>query len=111
MSAAWDTGLFDCFSDIKVLLVSWLCGVCQVSAQKAGVEGHECGLGDLIPVCLFPFCCQIITRGKIRDKFGIEGSLVSDFLTSWCCMLCAISQQTRQLNMKGVKPAGLFMDK
>jgi Cys-rich protein (TIGR01571 family) len=111
MSAPWDTGLFDCCSDCKVCCVSWMCGVCQIAYQKAAVEEHECGCGDLIPVVCCPFCCQISTRSKIREKYGIEGSGCGDCMTSWCCMLCAISQQTRQLDMKGAKPAGMCMEK
>ena len=109
--SAWDTGLFDCFSDIKVLLVSWVCGTCQVAFQKAAVEGHECGLGDLIPVLICPLCCMIQVRGKIREKYGIGGSLIKDILEAWICGICAVSQQTRQLDMKGAKPAGMFMEK
>jgi len=109
--SAWDTGLFDCFSDCKVLIVSWLFGVCQIAYQKAAVEGHECGCGDLIPVCIFPLCCAVSVRKQIREKYGFEGGMVGDILALWCCSLCAISQQTRQLALKGAKPAGMFMEK
>eukprot|EP01115_Flamella_aegyptia_P008614 TRINITY_DN3594_c0_g1_i1.p1 TRINITY_DN3594_c0_g1~~TRINITY_DN3594_c0_g1_i1.p1 ORF type:complete len:123 (+),score=32.52 TRINITY_DN3594_c0_g1_i1:35-370(+) len=111
MSAAWDTGLFDCLSDCKVCLVSWCCAPCQVAYQKAAVEEHECGLGDLIPVCCCPICCQVSVRGKIREKYGIEGSGCGDCMASFCCGICSISQQPRQLDMKGAKPAGMFMEK
>ena len=107
----WDTGIFDCFSDIKVCLLSWLCGTCQVAQQKATVEGHDCGIGDLIMVWCCGICCQVSVRGKIREKYGIDGSLVGDIVFSLCCMICSISQQTRQLDMKGDKPAGICMDK
>jgi len=107
----WDTGIFDCFSDIKILLISWLCGTCNIAYQKAAIEGHECGIGDLIPVLFCGICCMVQVRGKIREKYGIDGTLINDILMSLCCGICAISQQTRQLDMKGAKPAGCFMDK
>lgn len=44
-------------------------------------------------------------RSKIRTKYGIEGGIVGDFFSVLCCGLCAITQQTRQLDMKGAKPA------
>jgi len=107
----WDHGIFECFGDIKVCLLSWICGTCQVAQQKATVEGHDCGIGDLIPVLCCPLCCMISVRGKIREKYGIEGSLVSDILCAWGCAICAVTQQTRQLEAKGDKPAGICMDK
>jgi len=102
--------LFDCFSDFKVLVVSWLCGVCQLAQQKATVESHDCSIGDLIPVLYCGLCCMVSIRGKIREKYGIEGGFMGDLLAAWCCSLCAISQQTRQLRLKGDKPGGCFMD-
>ncbi len=93
------------------MLVSWCCGACQLAYQKAAVEEHECGLGDLIPVCCFPLCCAVSIRGKIREKYGFEGGFCGDLLTIMYCGLCALSQQTRQLDMKGAKPAGMFMEK
>jgi len=108
--SAWDTKLLDCFSDIKVLLVSCFCGLCQLAQQKATVESHNCGIGDFIPVCLCGICCAVSVRGKIREKYGIEGSVLTDLLAAWCCGLCALSQQTRQLRLKGDKPGGCFME-
>jgi len=107
----WDTGLCDCFSDCKVCIVTYFCGVCQIAYQKAAVEEHECGCGDFIPACIFPFCCAVSVRGKIREKYGIEGGCCGDFMTLLFCGLCALTQQTRQLQMKGAKPAGMFMEK
>eukprot|EP01130_Rhizamoeba_saxonica_P005518 TRINITY_DN21_c0_g1_i3.p1 TRINITY_DN21_c0_g1~~TRINITY_DN21_c0_g1_i3.p1 ORF type:complete len:124 (+),score=17.52 TRINITY_DN21_c0_g1_i3:44-373(+) len=108
--STWDTGLFDCFSNPKVCVISWFCGPCQGAYQMAGVEDRECTPVDLILMIFCGFCCIIKTRGLIRDKFGIEGSLVMDILHIWCCGICAISQQTRQLDIKGIKPAGFLMD-
>jgi Cys-rich protein (TIGR01571 family) len=91
-------------------MVSWCCGVCQLSYQKAAVEEHPCGVGDCIPVMCCPICCQVSIRGKIREKYGLDGSCCVDFLLSAFCALCAVSQQTRQLDLKGAKPAGCFME-
>eukprot|EP00998_Keelungia_sp_KM082_P012751 NODE_9137_length_526_cov_251.150376_g9114_i0.p2 GENE.NODE_9137_length_526_cov_251.150376_g9114_i0~~NODE_9137_length_526_cov_251.150376_g9114_i0.p2 ORF type:complete len:112 (+),score=24.20 NODE_9137_length_526_cov_251.150376_g9114_i0:73-408(+) len=108
--APWDANLFECLADVKICLVSWCCGVCQLAHQKAVVEGHECGIGDLIITWLCAFCCAVKIRGAIRDKYGIGGSVLTDCLTVWLCGICALSQQHRQLILKGDKPAGCFMD-
>eukprot|EP01123_Difflugia_compressa_P005000 TRINITY_DN16530_c0_g1_i1.p1 TRINITY_DN16530_c0_g1~~TRINITY_DN16530_c0_g1_i1.p1 ORF type:complete len:117 (-),score=14.85 TRINITY_DN16530_c0_g1_i1:131-481(-) len=106
----WETTLFDCFTDPKVLLVSWCCAPCQVSFQSATIEGRDCSILDLIIALFCGPCCAVSARGKIREKYGFEGSMMSDILAVWCCPLCAISQQTRQMEMRGDRPSGLFMD-
>jgi hypothetical protein len=37
------------------------------------VEEHECGVGDLLLACLCPFCCAVSVRGKIREKYSVDG--------------------------------------
>jgi len=111
MGGDWETGLCDCFSDCKVCFVTWLCMPCQIAYQKAAVEEHPCGCGDLIVAWLCTFCCAVSVRGKIREKYGFEGSCCVDFLTVAFCALCAVTQHTRQLQARGAKPAGMCMEK
>jgi len=107
----WDVELFDCFADCKVCVVSWVCMPCQLAYQKVAVEdAYPCGVGDAILPCLFPFCCAVSIRGKIRTKYGIEGGCMGDVCVLLFCGVCAVTQQTRQLSLKGAKPAGMFMD-
>jgi len=109
-AGAWDTGLCDCFSDCKVFLVSWFCAPCQIAQQIATVEGRECSAGLTIASCFFSLCCAIKARRLVREKYGIVGSGGSDCCTVFCCGLCAISQQTRQIRLRGDKPGGMFME-
>eukprot|EP01116_Phalansterium_solitarium_P013185 TRINITY_DN3032_c0_g1_i1.p1 TRINITY_DN3032_c0_g1~~TRINITY_DN3032_c0_g1_i1.p1 ORF type:complete len:112 (+),score=11.72 TRINITY_DN3032_c0_g1_i1:74-409(+) len=107
----WDIELCDCFSDCKTFLVSWFCSPCQLAYQKVAVEETQpCGFGDCILPCLFSLCCAVSIRGKIRAKYGIDGGCMGDFCVILFCYVCAVTQQTRQLNAKGAKPAGMFMD-
>eukprot|EP01129_Flabellula_baltica_P016383 TRINITY_DN86_c0_g1_i1.p1 TRINITY_DN86_c0_g1~~TRINITY_DN86_c0_g1_i1.p1 ORF type:complete len:111 (-),score=21.78 TRINITY_DN86_c0_g1_i1:89-421(-) len=108
--ADWDTGLFDCFSDIKVCVVTLFCAPCQASYQRAAVEDRECEIMDLICMLFCSICCIVKVRGDIRDKYGIEGSLIMDIITLLCCSICSVTQHTRQLDIKGAKPAGFCMD-
>eukprot|EP01012_Entosiphon_sulcatum_P022996 TRINITY_DN2797_c0_g1_i1.p2 TRINITY_DN2797_c0_g1~~TRINITY_DN2797_c0_g1_i1.p2 ORF type:complete len:138 (+),score=18.22 TRINITY_DN2797_c0_g1_i1:49-462(+) len=80
VAGGWDTGLLECGADVKICLVSWCCGCCQVAHQRAALESRECSFGDSILVFLCPLCCQVKTRGEVREKYGIEGSALSD-----CC--------------------------
>jgi len=109
-TGAWDTGLCDCFSDCKVFLVSWCCAPCQIAQQIATVEGRECTFGDGFLSCLFPLCCAVKARRLVREKYGIVGGGCNDCCMVWICGLCAISQHTRQIRLRGDKPGGMFMD-
>eukprot|EP01012_Entosiphon_sulcatum_P022997 TRINITY_DN2797_c0_g1_i2.p2 TRINITY_DN2797_c0_g1~~TRINITY_DN2797_c0_g1_i2.p2 ORF type:complete len:114 (+),score=18.86 TRINITY_DN2797_c0_g1_i2:49-390(+) len=110
VAGGWDTGLLECGADVKICLVSWCCGCCQVAHQRAALESRECSFGDSILVFLCPLCCQVKTRGEVREKYGIEGSALSDCCASYYCMPCAIAQQHRQLQMRGNVPKGCLME-
>lgn len=34
---------------------------------------------------------------QIREKYGIEGSLINDLIAICCCPLCALIQSSRQV--------------
>jgi Cys-rich protein (TIGR01571 family) len=83
----------------------------QLAVQQGTLETRECTIPDIV-FNIFCFICRgVQTREKIRTKYGFGGSFGSDILEVWLCGCCAVTQQTRQLQMKGLKPAGLFMDK
>eukprot|EP01127_Copromyxa_protea_P015634 TRINITY_DN4528_c0_g1_i1.p1 TRINITY_DN4528_c0_g1~~TRINITY_DN4528_c0_g1_i1.p1 ORF type:complete len:110 (-),score=13.89 TRINITY_DN4528_c0_g1_i1:25-354(-) len=106
----WDTGIFDLMIDQKVCMVSTFCLPCQLAYQKATIEEHQCGIMDLLfsIICFCP--CGAKVRGDIRGKYGIDGSPVADCLSITFCPCCTVAQQTRQLDIKGLKPAGFLMD-
>ena len=92
--------LFGCFSDIKVCLAGWClpCCVQAVAVDKAN------GSGVFIPylfVCLLGCIGGAVNRGKIRDRFGIEGSFVLDCLLWWFCAECSACQEYREVQKRG----------
>src|SRR4051812_974312 len=106
----WDTGVLDLMIDRKVCCVSLFCTPCQLAYQKAAIEEHQCGVMDFL-WSLLCFCpCGAQVRGNIRFKYGIDGSPLGDCLAITCCPCCTVAQQTRQLDIKGLKPAGFMMD-
>ena len=54
---------------------------------------------------------QFVTRGKIRQKYGIKEDTINDLWMSFCCGTCAVNQQINQLKAKGDMPAGMFIAK
>ena len=106
----WDTSLFSCFQDFNVCLISCFCFPCQLAYQKAAVNNQPCEVQACVSFLICPCCLGALIRSDIREKYGFTGSFCVDFLVLCSCTICAISQQTRQLDIRGLKPAGMFMD-
>eukprot|EP01117_Protostelium_nocturnum_P008506 TRINITY_DN3047_c0_g1_i1.p1 TRINITY_DN3047_c0_g1~~TRINITY_DN3047_c0_g1_i1.p1 ORF type:complete len:109 (+),score=26.23 TRINITY_DN3047_c0_g1_i1:70-396(+) len=107
---SWDVGLFDCFSDIKVCLISCFLGPCQLPFQFAGASSNPLNVIHFVPAIFCSLCCGVAVRIKIRERYGISGNVLTDALTVCCCFCCAVTQQTREVDQRGGKPSGLFMD-
>jgi len=108
----WDTGLFHCTGQEhwKSFFVSAFCLCCQGAYQRAGLDQRECNAKDALLMLFCPICTLVHTRWKIREKYGISGSAPVDVMTLLCCTVCAVAQQTRQMDLRGAKPAGMWMD-
>ncbi|KAL6075665.1 hypothetical protein QOT17_003363 [Balamuthia mandrillaris] len=125
----WDTGLWDCdvgscscfFSSlfcsssmltfscafVATVLRAYCCSCCQVATQRAALEGRDSDAADVCGVCLCSLCCMTVVRGRVRERYSIDGSCLEDFLLSCLCFPCAIPQQERQLE----REAPLLMKK
>ena len=40
------------------------------------------------------------TRTDVRERYGIRGGATSDFLVSWCCAFCALTQERREIELE-----------
>jgi Cys-rich protein (TIGR01571 family) len=107
----WTTGLCKCCEDPAGSCDHVLCYCCQYGRQCSALEGMAntlepkwavatlcCGCFN---VC---FVCQM--RGRIRERFGISGNPVTDFLLSWLCHPCAHCLNGRELSNRGYWPGG-----
>eukprot|EP00992_Anisonema_acinus_P006171 TRINITY_DN19929_c0_g1_i1.p3 TRINITY_DN19929_c0_g1~~TRINITY_DN19929_c0_g1_i1.p3 ORF type:complete len:114 (+),score=39.67 TRINITY_DN19929_c0_g1_i1:60-401(+) len=104
LGAPWDTQLLECLSDGRVCLVSLCCPTCQLAHQKAIIENKDCSPIDAVLIMCCPLCCLI------KIQYLIDGNCTADFLSALCCGVCAVAQQHRQLQLKGDRPHGCFMD-
>ena len=98
MSNVWSYGLFDCFSDITVCLITWVFP-CYTTGKVAEGVGESClahGIYFYIPIVRT--CCQASIRRKIRKQGAIEGNCVTDLMCHLCCSLCALVQEFREIN-------------
>lgn len=101
MPTEFQHGLFGCFDNCTVCIITYLipCYTAGKIAEKTGDSCLLCGLVQLVP--LANIVCNALVRQKVRDQKGIEGSLVSDILVSWCCYCCALAQEAQEVNALG----------
>eukprot|EP00759_Apiculatamorpha_spiralis_P010746 PhF_6_TR17573/c1_g1_i1/m.26735 len=104
----WQSGAFECMSDFTGCIDVCLCAPCMIGRQWMAAEGQvntsnfPCCIGAM---CFGP-CAVTATRQKIRTRFAIEGSLVSDVLCGFCCAACATCQHSRELTKRNMWPGG-----
>ncbi|RNA07210.1 placenta-specific protein 8 -like [Brachionus plicatilis] len=84
----WKQGTFDCCSDCGDCLFAYFLPPCyNYTVAKAAEQSTGCAI---LTFCFgITLCC---IRGTVREKYGIEGSPVNDFLCTVCCPLCTAVQ-------------------
>ena len=79
---------------------SWCAGFlsffcpCIQFGRNAEALGESCfmyALSQFVP--LLNIYCRTTVRGRIRDKYQIDGSCFNDLLCSWCCAPCSLAQE------------------
>ncbi|PNH07629.1 Protein PLANT CADMIUM RESISTANCE 1 [Tetrabaena socialis] len=124
----WNTGFCDCCSKAGGggcgLCCFTCCCSCCVFGQnivKGGPESFCCPTGFWGACCLYALCimpgvaasliiglpfgglpCIVHTnpRGRIRRRYEIPGDCFGDCMATWCCPLCALCQESRELTMR-----------
>ncbi|GFO26701.1 protein plant cadmium resistance 2-like [Plakobranchus ocellatus] len=101
MSADWQHGLFGCFDNFGLCIITFIapCYTLGKNAEAVGESCLTCGLLYLLPIGNIVTAVQI--RGKIREQRGIPGSTLNDFLNSCCCMLCSLVQAAQEVQVPG----------
>eukprot|EP01090_Pellita_catalonica_P003984 TRINITY_DN1372_c0_g1_i1.p1 TRINITY_DN1372_c0_g1~~TRINITY_DN1372_c0_g1_i1.p1 ORF type:complete len:121 (-),score=4.00 TRINITY_DN1372_c0_g1_i1:70-432(-) len=102
----WNEGLCGCFSDLESCFCSWCCPCVQIGRNYEAIGEGECLTCAIIFVaieCFTGLAClhHMVERGKVRDKYGIEGSPVMDLLCAWCCSCCSLAQEAREIKSRG----------
>jgi len=99
--AEWQHGLFGCFDNFSVCIITYFvpCYTAGKVAETVGDSCLLCGLVQMVPLANLIF--GVILRGKVRDQKGIEGGMVGDLLSVWCCYCCAWVQAAQETNAMG----------
>ncbi|KAF5730374.1 protein PLANT CADMIUM RESISTANCE 6-like isoform X1 [Tripterygium wilfordii] len=108
----WTSGLFDCMNDpMNALMTAFF--PCLTFGQIAEIvdEGHTtCGTsGILYGAIAFLIGCPCILsctyRTKMRNKYGLVEAPAPDWATHFLCEWCALCQEYRELNQRGLDPS------
>jgi len=112
----WSFGTFSCFSACGTCLFSWCCsclayGKNSSRLQHLNTQGtvHPSG-GDMfnsecltyfaLLYCGCPCLVHMGHRRDIRQRYNIEGSGGPDFLCTWCCIPCSLTQESREIELE-----------
>lgn len=98
----FDEGLCGCLSDITSCLIACLVpgGVCGIQAKAVNKATGEGMLVPFIFPCFTGCIGAAFNRGKIRDKYHLEGNYITDCLLEMLCPLCAVTQEYREVNRR-----------
>ncbi|KAM7471752.1 hypothetical protein LguiA_009935 [Lonicera macranthoides] len=105
----WQTGLFDCQSDAVMTIIA----PCVTFGQIAEIldEGElSCPLGSFIYLIMMPALCSHWIMGskyraKLRKKFDLVEAPYEDAISHALCPCCSLSQEFRELQLRGLNPA------
>ncbi|TKW39938.1 hypothetical protein SEVIR_1G212900v4 [Setaria viridis] len=105
--APWSTGLFDCFDDPGNCCVTLLFP-CITFGQVAEIVDRgstSCGASAALYTLLtwtgFHCIYSCFYRSKLRAQYGLEESPCADCCVHYCCELCALCQEYRELGNRG----------
>ncbi|XP_058922986.1 placenta-specific gene 8 protein-like [Kogia breviceps] len=84
----WQTGMFDCFDDLRICLCGTFCPLC-LSCEIAS-DMNEC--------CLCG--ASVAMRTMYRTRYGIPGSICNDFLCLAYFPLCILCQLKRDIEKR-----------
>lgn len=106
----WNAKLCGCFNDCDTCCISFFlpCWQFGINTQELGL-GVFCDSTSTVPnTILYCMCCPFlgmaytlatVQRAEVRDKYGIRGSLLSDFCASLFCLPCTLSQISREIRL------------
>jgi len=101
----WSSSFFDCCSPVDTCMAGWCCP-CFLYG-KASARFSDPSLRDYSPLnmdCFLFFCIpwvvQTMKRIEIRERYGINGSGVTDCLGACCCGCCSLVQMSKEVKIR-----------
>ncbi|KAK0450379.1 PLAC8 family-domain-containing protein [Desarmillaria tabescens] len=114
----WSRSLFHIWGDLRNCVSACFCP-CVAFGQNADRVDHLqrtsnphpdpfglcCSDSCCMYVACIPFCgvacgIQAQNRRAVRERYGIEGNIVTDCFASTCCYPCQLTQESRQIALE-----------
>ncbi|PYH83654.1 PLAC8-domain-containing protein [Aspergillus uvarum CBS 121591] len=102
----WTNGFWDCCSPCKICCLAFWCPCClfgrtasrlkDPALKEHGSMNGDCCLYCLVGYCGLGFIPLMLKRGKLREKFQLEGSGCGDCFKSFCCPCCTLVQNEKE---------------
>ncbi|KAL4569055.1 hypothetical protein LXL04_024682 [Taraxacum kok-saghyz] len=104
----WHSDLLGCCSEPKMCMKTFFfpCGtfsrIASVATDRHMTSGEACN--ELMAYSLILSCCcyTCCIRRKLRKTLNITGGLCDDFLSHVMCCCCALVQELREVEMRGI---------
>ncbi|XP_002158056.1 uncharacterized protein LOC100202625 [Hydra vulgaris] len=96
-------GICSCFNDCSTCIITYFLP-CVTAGKNAEFVSKSCCLyGCLSLTCVGPIS-RALVRSDIRQKLNIEGSCCGDFICHLFCPLCALVQESQEIQANGGPP-------
>lgn len=96
----WQTGLFECCSDIEICIVGMGCPCCLYGNNNHSLKDTGC----CCPCLSYLLCCGPLQhcsfRKSMRNKFNLQESPCNDCCVAFCCGPCGICQEAREFKYR-----------
>ncbi|KZV89636.1 PLAC8-domain-containing protein [Exidia glandulosa HHB12029] len=113
----WSEGLCDCCGSCGVCCVATFFPCITYAKNKSRREylgahnkphpsgGDCCGCDCFLYACLTSFTClgwclSISERTATRSRYSIKGNWCSSCMAVWCCLPCAMTQESREIELE-----------
>lgn len=94
MSNQYKNGIFGCFGDFRLCLITFF-APCYTMGKNAEHFGEDCMLHGLLTAVGFQFGPTL--RWRLRQEKNLEGSMIMDYLFYMCLPCCAAIQDAREI--------------
>jgi len=105
----WQAPFCGCFDDLSSCILSFCVPCVQFGFNAAKIDGSGC-----FGACCMYACCMMCggyqcaiggaKRTSMRNQYMLEESCCCDCCVHWCCCFCALSQEARELEIRGPPP-------
>ena len=104
----WKAPFCGCFDDLSSCCLSFCLPCVQYGYNASKIDGSGfCGACSRYALCMV-CCCQCTMGGDkrttMRHQYMLQESCCWDCCVHWCCCCCALSQEARELEVRGPPP-------